>query len=273
MITVEEILNGEGVLIAAHRGCSGGNIIENTIKAFEVALMHGSHIIEADIATTADDVPVLIHDGMEGRLLTKPANVKQMTYAEIGALRYRNSNSAEIGQPIEKLDTVLEHFKGRAVINLDRCWDSMDIVLRTVERHNMLDQVIIKSPVVKKYIQVIEEMEKPFCYMPIVKTITELEQACTSRLNIIAAELIFENDDSPLLAPDILEKLKRRNIQLWANAINLNDYKRLSAGHDDYTSLFVDPDNGWGWLIDKGFRIIQTDWPGLLASFLKQRAM
>ena len=43
-----------GVLIAAHRGVSGGNIPFNTIKAFEAALCQGADILETDITSRKD---------------------------------------------------------------------------------------------------------------------------------------------------------------------------------------------------------------------------
>ena len=38
-----------GVMIAAHRGTSGANIIQNTIGAYENALLHGADILEMDV--------------------------------------------------------------------------------------------------------------------------------------------------------------------------------------------------------------------------------
>lgn len=40
------------VLLAAHRGTCGGNIIQNTIGAYENALLHGADIIEVDVVRT-----------------------------------------------------------------------------------------------------------------------------------------------------------------------------------------------------------------------------
>lgn len=37
------------VLIAAHRGTCGGNIIQNTALAYECALAHGADMIEIDV--------------------------------------------------------------------------------------------------------------------------------------------------------------------------------------------------------------------------------
>jgi hypothetical protein len=32
-----------------------------------------------------------------------------------------------------------------------------------------------------------------------------------------------------------------------------------------------DPDKGWGWNIDKGFHILQTDWTMALRAYLNNR--
>jgi glycerophosphoryl diester phosphodiesterase len=47
--------------IIAHRGASG-SAPENTIAAFELALVQGADAIELDVRLTADGVPVVLHD-------------------------------------------------------------------------------------------------------------------------------------------------------------------------------------------------------------------
>ena len=47
--------------IIAHRGASG-SAPENTIAAFELALVEGADAIELDVRLTADGVPVVLHD-------------------------------------------------------------------------------------------------------------------------------------------------------------------------------------------------------------------
>ena len=45
----EEIYMERRVMIAAHRGTSGANIIQNTIGAYENALLHGADILELSL--------------------------------------------------------------------------------------------------------------------------------------------------------------------------------------------------------------------------------
>jgi len=55
---------------------------------------------------------------------------------------------------------------------------------------------------------------------------------------------------------------------VWYNAIVFN-YKTVhAAGHNDDISAAGKPDEGWGWLIDRGVDMIQTDWPGMLRQYM-----
>ena len=60
------------ILIASHRGRFGGNIVENTLSAFEAAVSCGADIVETDIRRTADGEMVLFHDPSPLRLLQLP---------------------------------------------------------------------------------------------------------------------------------------------------------------------------------------------------------
>ena len=66
-----------------------------------------------------------------------------------------------------------------------------------------------------------------------------------------------------------LDRLHRDGKLAWANSI-IYDYKaQIAAGHSDDTSLLGHPELGWGWLVDRGFDIIQTDWAMMMIKYLK----
>ncbi len=44
------------MLIAVHRGTWGGNVIQNTVQAYRIALDMGGDIFECDAALSADGV-------------------------------------------------------------------------------------------------------------------------------------------------------------------------------------------------------------------------
>ena len=49
MKSIVELRKEKGVLVAAHRGMSAGNIPPNSIAAFEIALRDGADILEMDL--------------------------------------------------------------------------------------------------------------------------------------------------------------------------------------------------------------------------------
>jgi glycerophosphoryl diester phosphodiesterase len=53
------------ILLAAHRGVSGGNIPCNTIASFEIALRQGADIMELDVQRSADGQLYVFHEGKE----------------------------------------------------------------------------------------------------------------------------------------------------------------------------------------------------------------
>ena len=64
--------------------------------------------------------------------------------------------------------------------------------------------------------------------------------------------------------------MHRDNILVWVNSIVFDHKVQLAGGHSDDISLTVGEDEGWGFLADRGFDIIQTDWSGMLVDYLKR---
>ena len=92
-------------------------------------------------------------------------------------------------------------------------------------------------------------------------------------INYIGAELVFKTEESPVIQPEYIESMKKRGKTLWGNAVLYNYKVPLSAGHTDDVSMIDDPDKGWGWLVDHGFDIIQTDWTYQCCKYLKDRGI
>jgi glycerophosphoryl diester phosphodiesterase len=69
----------------AHRGYSAV-APENTLPAFAAAVLAGATHVEFDVRTTADGVPVVIHDRTADRTTTGAGYVGDLTFAEVTAL-------------------------------------------------------------------------------------------------------------------------------------------------------------------------------------------
>jgi glycerophosphoryl diester phosphodiesterase len=69
-------------LIIGHRGASA-HAPENTLPAFKLAERAGADAIELDVRVTADEVPVVIHDGTLGRTTDRTYAVASHTFEMI----------------------------------------------------------------------------------------------------------------------------------------------------------------------------------------------
>lgn len=260
----------KGILTAAHRGTCGGNVIQNTCLAYETAILHGADMIEVDVILSTDGYFYAYHDGQERLVLNIDKDPRKMTSSEIGQYPCYNQVGLVTNQYLEQLDLILERFKGRCFINIDRTWFFWEEIITYLNKSDLLDQIILKSPVEPKLLEMLQELGPTIMYMPIVKTIEDWEVVKAYDINLVAAELIFETLDSPLIKPEFIEALKEDNILTWVNAITLDDTIVLSALLDDNNAIANGYDETWGKLVELGFDIIQTDWPGLLTGFLKQ---
>lgn len=259
------------VLIASHRGHFSGNVVENTLPAFEAAIRSGADIVETDIHITKDDVMILFHDESPERLLGFPGPVSNYTYEELRSRKLKNV----IGQPsdfrINTLDELLVALKGRCMINLDQCWKCIDRVYDRVESMGMEDQALIKGRV--PYDEVVSWLRsrnwRPK-FIPIITCDEEIPffEALPREIDIPQVEVFLTSEKDKLISPEFVNGLKARGIKLWVNSLSLGNGMDMSARHDDDISVTDDPAKGWGWLIDHGVEVIQTDWPAELRHYL-----
>jgi glycerophosphoryl diester phosphodiesterase len=259
------------ILIAAHRGTCGGNIVRNTIPAYENALKHGADIIEVDVIMSTDGDFYTFHNGYEQRVLGVDKDIRTMSTKEIESYACHNEDGHRINQKVERLDDVLEHFKGRCLINIDRTWFYWNETIKALQKHHMENQLILKSHVDQSLLQALKASGSNLMYMPIVFTKDNMAAVMEYQLNVIGVELIFEDLHSELIQKKYMEELNSKAILTWANAITLNDDTVLSARFDDNRSIVAGEDEGWGKLIDLGFDILQTDWPLLLKQYVNGR--
>lgn len=264
-------LKERDVLLAAHRGVCGGNIIQNTIGAYENALLQGADIIEVDVVRTTDGKFFAFHNGQEPGVFGEKIDIRTLTSQQVKELRFLNGIQERVSEGVNSLDDILEHFKGRCLINIDRSWFFWKEIVAYLKRHNMNDQIILKSHPVDKELKVLQELAPELMFLPIVRTPEQLELVEHYSVNSIGAEIIFETDDHLFASDEFIEQMHKAGKVLWVNTLTLNDTTKLAGGHDDNTAILQDIDKGWGWLLDKKFDILQTDWPMLLRNYVNTR--
>ncbi|WP_067142906.1 glycerophosphodiester phosphodiesterase family protein [Oceanivirga salmonicida] len=263
---LDELIKKKTFLIVSHRGLYGANIIDNTLESVELAFRTGADIVEIDVIKSTDNILYAFHSNEEFKRFNKNIKLSEMSSKEIENLEYLNVLGNKTGKKVDKIEDILKFSKGKGLINLDRAWDNFDEVFKLVKKLNMEDEVIVKSPPNDEYISFLKNSDIKLMYMPILDDYKDIDKVIDEKINLVAVELLFKNSSDKIISNEYINKLKNKNIHIWANSIELGGIHKLQAGYSDDFSLFNDG-KGWEWLYERGFNIIQTDWPFLLYEF------
>jgi glycerophosphoryl diester phosphodiesterase len=88
-------------------------------------------------------------------------------------------------------------------------------------------------------------------------------------INYMGAELVFSKDDAEIAQDSYIENMHKKGKILWVNSLVYSSMVPLAGGHNDDISMLGNPEQGWGWLANKGFDIIQTDWTNRCGAYLR----
>lgn len=254
-------------LICSHRGYRTGNIIENTFLAFKSAIILGADIVEIDISKSSDNELYVFHDGSEKRLLLEEKSILDMKSSEIENLEYINSIGEKSGYKVEKLFDFLnkvEKFKKdnkKFYINIDRSWNYLKETLEIINKYDLLDNIIIKTPIKEKYLKILNDNEKKYMYLGLIIEVGDFEKLNNKifkNLNIIGYEYSGKYKG---------EINNNNSFQIkWINALKLSQVERLFDEYNDDNSIL---NNGKGWikLLSMGFNVIQTDHVAILNKY------
>ena len=271
MFDLREMCKGK-VLVAAHRGTWMGNVPCNTMMSFNAALMAGADIVELDISRSLDGTLYVFHPGTEPHYLHSEKLIADMRDDEVQTLRLVNSDDAVTQYPVPLFDDVLEALKGRCVINVDKFFMFPEDIVKVIRRHDMVDQVLVKSNQEERFFTLMEELAPDFAYMTFARNEDHASEMLVKRkLNYYGTEALFQTEESEFATQAYHEKMHKMGLLTWANAIVFN-YKTVhSAGHTDDLYTMGRADEGWGYLANLGYNMIQTDWVAPCVAYLKEK--
>lgn len=261
------------VLVAAHRG-DWRNYPENSIAAIKSALDMGVDIVEIDIQRTKGGQLVLMHDETINRTTSGKGKVSDYILDSLRKFHLRNGLGRVTGHVIPTLEEAMLALKGKAMVNLDKCYEYLTEAYAILEKTGTVNQAIFKG-----YYKTAENVQSDcgallskITYMGMVKlesansanTISAFQQT----IKPIAFELNFSSDTCSVL--NNLNQIKQLGSRVWINSL----WASLNGGHDDDKA--VDENNikdSWQWIIDKGANIIQTDRPRELLVYLRKKKL
>lgn len=255
------IRDGKTPLIAAHRGTSGGNIPCNSAAAYKAALFQGADIVEIDVSVSLDRKLFAFHPTMEHAHLNLPMPIALLTSRQVPLRYYVNQDNARTNEKVLTLDDTFEMLKDKCIVNVDKFWTAPKEISDCIRRHNMTEQVIIKTNANEKYFRIVEEIAHDIPYMVMVREKDEVSEALLKRkLNFIGIEALFKTDTAEVVSDSHIEWLHKNNLAIWGNAIVYNNHSIIAGGHTDDIAITGNPDYGWGWFKEKKFDMLQTDW-------------
>jgi len=118
------------MLLLGHRGAKR-YLPENTIPAFEAALVHGCDGFEFDVRLTSDQVPVIFHD-------------PDITGRDVATYSHEELNSI-IAQEVPTLEQVLQPFSGRCVLNVELKVPGIETTLKALLERIKCKRLIVSS--------------------------------------------------------------------------------------------------------------------------------
>ncbi len=258
--------------LAAHRGVCGGNIPCNTIESYKIALMQGADVVEIDVTKSKDGKYYVFHPGMEHVFLGIKTSLSEMTSEEIDATPILNPDKNGTKYRIPKLSEVFALLKDKVYINVDKYWMDIEGITAEIRKAGVEKQVIVKTYVDDKSFDELEKFAPDLMYMTMAWHKDEVTEKIAKRnINHIGIEVLFNSEDDEIASDEYIKTMHEKKLLLWSNGIVYNERDVLSAHHSDDVSMYDSPENGWGWLIDKNFDFIQTDWLLPLKLYINNR--
>lgn len=259
-------MKSEKVLVVAHRG-DWRNAPENSLQAFKNCIEMGVDMIEIDLKKTKDNQLIIMHDGTIDRTTDGKGKPSDYTLEEIRKFHLKNGLGRPTFHPIPTLEEVLTLAKGKILINIDKGYDYFKDVYALLVKTGTVSQVVIKSGYSYEKVKAENgEVLDKVIYMPIVNLDTPEAESLIdgyAALKPLAVECCFSE-----VTPDViclLKKVKENGSKIWLNSL----WPSLNAGHDDDRAVELDEaDESWGWLLEQGASLIQTDRPAALLNYL-----
>ena len=252
---------------------------ENSIQALENAIFFGADFVETDVRLTKDGHIVIMHDYTVDRTTNGAGYVSSLTLEEIKNLKLKTNWGGATNYQVPTLEEYIQATKGKVGLYLDKAGydlqghDEGQLVkelLKILRKHSVLEETIfVLDWPYEKAKRIFGEDLNKVIYCPVVDDkIPHLEAYVNEyieKLSPIAFQFRFKSLDTKTyhLLPKILNS--------GAKAFVAATWDEHTANHSDKVSIFEHPDKGWGWLVEQGFCILETNYSKDLIQYLKAK--
>ena len=261
----------KSVLVTAHR-CDWRNSPENSVQALKNCIAMGVDIAEFDMGKTKDGQLIIMHDKTIDRSTNGKGKPEDYTLAEIRKFRLKSGTGHPTVHPIPTFNEILETAKGKIIIDIDKGYDYYDEIIAKLDSAKMFNQAIFNiyglplDSVKAKHKTIPEELTLQVIVNPKDPNAESIINSYKSHSKTII-QIIFSNDTDAILGK---VPVLKKSYSIWFNAL----WPEQNGGHDDDKAVEENkPDETWGWLVNHGANVIQTDRPKDLLNYLKSRKL
>jgi glycerophosphoryl diester phosphodiesterase len=141
--------------VLAHRGLSQhrSDIDENSLEAFQQAIVHGATHIESDVHATSDGIAVLFHDDDLKRVAGIDRKISAVSFAELSSIKLLNGTS---------IPSLAQGLELGVRLNLDiKSSSAIAPTVQEIERFKAHDRVLVSSFSSKRRRQALRLLTKP----------------------------------------------------------------------------------------------------------------
>ena len=239
--------NGDGFWVIAHRGVSG-SYPENTLSAFQAAIDIRAEMVELDISTSKDGIPVTVHDRTVDRTTDFEGDVQSFSLEELKRMEVGAWFSEQFrGEEFPTLKNSLELMKDKIAVNIE------------IKTEAVSDET--EGGVVDKALQVVKDLD-----MTSSVIFSSFDYRVMEQLNVLdpkmAKALLYEASQSAELLPS--ELVQKYNVDIFNCSYKqlseewINDLQKHKIPYFVYT---VNEPELMRELIEKGVSGIFTDFP------------
>jgi glycerophosphoryl diester phosphodiesterase len=276
------------VMIVAHRGgglAEGKTLYpENSLAAIRGAIALGAEMVEVDVRQSKDGVTIVMHDSWLDRTTTCRGIVAERTLAELKACRLVVEGTGRATEEtVPTLAEVLLAAKDRILVNIDNklAPEALPGIAADARNLGVADHIVVKQNLwnaerIAKMRGLLDRIGGDVMFMPIiaddaVRDATFLE-AASKAFSADAVELITwrvpdkpkTETGGPLFSAKARAVASRGDWHLWVNTYGIVNKAGgwLAGGRGDELAVAADfPEESFGFWVDRGATMIQTDEP------------
>jgi glycerophosphoryl diester phosphodiesterase len=270
---MDELNNPDGRILCISKQGDVSSYPENSWQGIKSAMKKGADIIEVDVNKTSDGFLMLLKDDDFSRMCVDPSGntitskVSETESWEVIAMCLRQGRGGEAAEPTkyhpQTLDAVVKAVGDKAVLMLNFDYDIIDDVYEEIASLGAFDRVIFRidgqAGSIKKFISSHTETKlavmgayKGNVVFSANKYIKKMQKS-----EVQAVMLGVKNPNGVIFDKSVLKNFDGKTRAV----IDMTDPKKCGEREDN--------ENGWNDVLSRGYSIIETDYPGKLAEYIK----